>query len=254
MCLPFCAVSEVLAPYVIWNSPPLIFTFFELANICGAVRAHGHYFQWQQECLGNVDSTGSRGRDYWPRACSKLFNLDHGGYQHLHLSHNSNLPPCSVTLNGYQRVDVPGSRKMAGIVPPLKRRGARNIGIEELQRSTWYICIVYFLLTEKNCRHGQFQFSFCTPWISRTCLLMLMVCPTVCLYVYIEVFLRLLNYLTKTGKDLERARPAFTLISQSRRLPALLENFLGTFAQNLSNTRLSDPTFTRGYAEELLPR
>ena len=83
---------------------------------------------------------------------------------------------------------------------------------------------------------------------------MLMVCPTVCLYVYIEVFLRLLNYLTKTGKDLERARPAFTLISQSRRLPALLENFLGTFAQNLSNTRLSDPTFTRGYAEELLPR
>ena len=159
---------------------------------------------------------------------------------------------CSVRSNGYQRVDVPGSRKMAGIVPPLEWRSARNIGIDELQRSTWCICIVFFLLT-KNGRHGQFQFSFCTLWILRTCLSMLMVCPTVCLYIYTEVFLRLMKYLTKTEKDLERARPAFTLISQSRRLPALLENFLGTFAQNLSNTRLSDPTFTRGYAEELLP-
>jgi len=82
---------------------------------------------------------------------------------------------------------------------------------------------------------------------------MLMVCPTACLCVYVEVFLRLMNYLTKTGKDLERARPASTLISQSRRLPALLENFFGTFAQKLSSTRFSDPTFIRGYAEELLP-
>ena len=62
-----------------------------------------------------------------------------------------------------------------------------------------------------------------------------------------------MNYFTKTGKDLERARPAFTLISQSRRLPTIPENFLGTFARKLSNTRLSDATFIRGYAEELLP-
>ena len=62
-----------------------------------------------------------------------------------------------------------------------------------------------------------------------------------------------MNYLTKTGKDLERARPTFTLISQSRRLPALLENFLRTFSRKLSNTRLFDPTFIRGHAEELLP-
>ena len=59
--------------------------------------------------------------------------------------------------------------------------------------------------------------------------------------------------MTKTGKDLDRARPAFTLVSQSRRLPALLENFLGTLAQKFSNTGLSDRGFDRGYAEELLP-
>ena len=83
-------------------------------------------------------------------------------------------------------------------------------------------------------------------------MLMVLPYPTVCLYVYVEAFLRLVNYLTKTGKDLERARSAFTLISQSRRLPALLENFLDTFARKLSNTQLSDPTFIKGYAEELL--
>jgi hypothetical protein len=57
------------------------------------------------------------------------------------------------------------------------------------------------------------------------------------------------GYLTKMGKDLDRARPAFTLVSQSRRSPALLENFLGTVAQMLSNMCFSDPGFTRGYVE-----
>ncbi|KIM39184.1 hypothetical protein M413DRAFT_415749 [Hebeloma cylindrosporum] len=35
-----------------------------------------------------------------------------------------------------------------------------------------------------------------------------------------------------TGKDLDRARPAFTLVSQCRRLPALLENFLEDMRKN----------------------
>ena len=82
---------------------------------------------------------------------------------------------------------------------------------------------------------------------------MLMLCPMVCLYVYVEVFLSLMDYLTKAGKDLERARPDFTLISQTRRLPTLLKDFLGTFPRKLSNTRRSDRTFIRGYAKDLLP-
>jgi hypothetical protein len=49
----------------------------------------------------------------------------------------------SVRGNGYQRVDVPDSRKIAGILPPLEWRGARKIGIDELQCGTRHTFIVF---------------------------------------------------------------------------------------------------------------
>lgn len=36
------------------------------------------------------------------------------------------------------------------------------------------------------------------------------------------------------GRDIDRARPAFALVSQRRKLPSLLESFLGEFRNDVS--------------------
>jgi hypothetical protein len=107
----------------------------------------------------------------------------------------------------------------------------------------------YMVYTDRKFRHGRFHFSFCTPSISRTWLSMSMVCLTVCFYVYFHDCLRFMDCLTKPGKDLDRARPAFTLISQSRWFPALLENFLGNLSRKLSKSWVSDSTICQRICE-----
>ena len=39
---------------------------------------------------------------------------------------------------------------MAGVDPPLEWRGSRNIGIDELQRGTWYTSFAFFFTDWKN--------------------------------------------------------------------------------------------------------
>jgi len=124
---------------------------------------------------------GSRCRDYWPRACSSTWttirtNKDIGTSTTLITTILHLFYVCSVRGNGYQRVDVPGSRKMAGIVSPLEWRSARNIGIDELQRGTWYICIVFFLLIKKILGMGNFNSVF-VPVDIKNVPSMLMVMP-----------------------------------------------------------------------------
>jgi hypothetical protein len=103
-------------------------------------------------------------------------------------------------------------------------RGARDTRTDDFFSEVCGVFLHHYvvILTEIP-RHGRSRFSFCTPLISKTWLSMSEVCPTVCFYVCFHRHLRPMGCLAKTGMDLYRARPAWTLVSLSWRLPALLE-------------------------------